>query len=196
MLSRFCFVPGLLVVLSASSGCYLLLDTDELDSKAAGVQTPTDVESGDAGPEFTTSLDTPAIELDFDGERTTRDPCVATTQQATEILTTYCSECHAPPGSAAGFSSILDFPALVNARSGTVRDPVTDEPVRLLIPGQPEQSRLYLRARSGEMPPRRDPSLPQLRRPTISSISVLRTWILSCLASYPAAPAAPPASSQ
>ena len=48
MLSRFRFLPGLVVALSATSGCYLMLDTDELDSKSAGVQAPTDVESGDA----------------------------------------------------------------------------------------------------------------------------------------------------
>src|SRR5262245_61322084 len=145
-----------LAVLSGGVGCYLTLDQEALDAKAAGVQVDAGpaVESGDGGgEEFTTSLDTPAIELDFDGVATTRDPCVATTQQARQILTTNCSECHAPPGAAAGFSSILDFPTLVNVTSATVRDPITNEPVRLVIPGQPEQSRLYLRVRNGEMPP-------------------------------------------
>jgi len=67
----------------------------------------------------------------------------------------------------------------------------------LLIPGQPEKSRLYLRARNGEMPPTRPPSERQLPRPTTSSLSVLRTWIQSCLGNYdsPAAPPAPAPSS-
>lgn len=183
-------LPALLALLIGGSSCYLALDSDELDAKGAGVSAP------DAGAapaegaaseadEFTTSLETPAIELDLEGIATTRDPCVATTRQATEILTSYCSECHAPPGAAGGFSSILDFPTLLNARSTTQRDAVSNEPVRLLIPGLPEQSRLYLRARSGEMPPRRDPALPQLPRPTTSALSVLHTWIESCLGTPP-----------
>jgi len=142
---------------------------------------------GDAGTAggsgFTTSLDTPPIQL-ADGT-TTRDPCVATTRQAREILTTHCAECHSPPGAAAGFNSILDFPTLITLRSATARDPDTNEFVRLLIPGQPEKSRLYLRARNGEMPPMRPPSERQLPRPTTSDISVLRTWIQSCLPQDP-----------
>jgi mono/diheme cytochrome c family protein len=166
------------------AGCYLTLDTDELDAKAAGEPVEADAGPGAAGSSgFTTSLDTPAIEL-ADGT-TTRDPCVATTRQAREILTTHCAECHAPPGAAAGFQSILDVPTLITLRSATARDPETNELVRLLIPGQPEKSRLYLRARNGEMPPTRPPSERQLPRPTTSDISVLRTWIQSCLPQDP-----------
>jgi len=166
---------------SVLAGCYLTLDSDELDAKSAGVVV--DAGPGAQGsPEFTTSLDTPPIELPDD--KFTRDPCVATTQQAREILTTNCAECHSPPGAAAGFSSVLDFPTLITLRSATAKDPDTQEPMRLVIPGQPEKSRLYQRARTGEMPPIRPPSERQLRRPTISDISVLRTWIQSCLASY------------
>ncbi|MEY2931398.1 MAG: hypothetical protein RL033_2147 [Pseudomonadota bacterium] len=197
MKSQYSLVPVLLALLSGGAGCYLTLDDEELDAKGAGVTTDAGAAAGEgaasAADEFTTSLDTPPIELDVEGEVTTRDPCVATTLQAREILTTYCSECHAPPGAAGGFASILDFPTLINARSTTQRDPVTNEAVRLLIPGSPEQSRLYLRARTGEMPPRRDPALPQLARPTVSSLSVLRTWISSCVGSAQPAPAAPPA---
>jgi hypothetical protein len=187
----------LLLLLSGTgitSGCYLTLDTDELDAKAAGVVSDAGTSESDAEDPFTTSLDTPAIEIEVNGLiTTTRDPCVATTQKARQILTTYCSECHAPPGAAGNFSSILDFPTLITLRSATAKDPETMDPVRLLIPGQPEKSRLYQRARSGEMPPMRPPSEPQLRRPTISSISLLRTWIQSCLGNDPvsAAPAGP-----
>jgi mono/diheme cytochrome c family protein len=175
---------------SLTTGCSLTLDGDELDAKAAGIVV---VDAGllPAPSEgFTTSLDTPPIEL-ADGT-TTRDPCVATTQQVREILTTDCSECHAPPGAAAGFSSVLDFPTLITLRSATARDPDTQDLVRLVIPGQPEKSRLYLRARNGEMPPTRPPSERQLARPTISDISVLRTWIQSCLANYGSDTVSPP----
>jgi len=183
---------ALLLLCSGASllaGCYLTLDSDALDAKAAGgVDVGAGADAG-AGQAFTTSLDTPAIELE-DGT-TTRDPCVATTQQAREILTTHCAECHAPPGAAAGFSSILDFPTLITLRSATAKDPDTQEFVRLLIPGQPEKSRVYLRARNGEMPPTRPPSERQLPRPTTSDISVLQDWIRSCLGNYEPGPAAP-----
>jgi hypothetical protein len=166
---------------SAATGCYLTLDSDELDAKSAGavVDAGAGSDAGE-GEGFTTSLDTPPIELE-DGT-TTRDPCVATTRQAREILTTHCAECHSPPGAAAGFSSILDFPTLITLRSATAKDPDTQDFARLVIPGQPEKSRLYLRARNGEMPPTRPPTERQLPRPTTSDVSVLRTWIQSCLA--------------
>jgi len=175
---------------SATAGCYLTLDGDELDAKSAGAVVDAGVASLRDGEAFTTSLDTPPIELE-DGT-TTRDPCVATTRQARDILTTHCAECHAPPGAAAGFSSILDFPTLITLQSATATDPDTQEPVRLVIPGDPEKSRLYLRVRNGEMPPTRPPTERQLPRPTISDISVLRTWIQSCLANPAAGNAAPP----
>jgi len=181
-----------LVLSVTGAGCYLTLDKDELDAKAGGVEVELAAElAADAGAEvFTTSLDTPPIEL-ADGT-TTRDPCVATTQQAREILTKYCSECHAPPGAAAGFSSVLDFPALITLRSATARDPDDmNQLQRLVIPGEPEKSRLYLRVRNGEMPPTRPPSERQVPRPTISSISVLRSWIGSCLAVSSAPPTTP-----
>jgi hypothetical protein len=177
-----------LATVSSNLGCYYLLDSEELDSKgdhvARGVgdgEAPADAGGGSDNLGFSTSLDTPAIELDDRGT-TTRDPCVATTLQAREILTENCSECHAPPGAAGGFNSILDFPTLMTATSGTVTDPITGEPVRLLIPGQPDQSRLYVRVQRGEMPPLGDPSLSRRPRPTTSAISILRTWISSCLA--------------
>jgi len=179
---------------AASAGCYLTLDKNELDSKAAGDRrADAGASQGDAGgpsegPRFTTSLDTPAIEL-ADGT-TTRDPCVATTEQARDILTAYCAGCHAPPGTAGGFSSILDFPTLITLRSSTVKDS-TGEFARLVIPGQPDKSRLYLRARNDEMPPVRPPTEPQLPRPTISSVSLLRTWIQRCLGNYDAPAASP-----
>jgi len=177
-----CSNPGqrlaLFLLWSVASGCYLTLDSDELDAKSAGTVVDAGV-AASAGEGFTTSLDTPPIELE-DGT-TTRDPCVATTRQAREILTKHCAECHAPPGAAAGFRSILDFPELITLRSATAKDPDTQEFVRLVIPGEPEKSRLYLRARNGEMPPTRPPTELQLPRLTTSDVSVLRTWIKSCL---------------
>jgi hypothetical protein len=178
-------------IAGSAAGCfYATLDHDELDAKAAGPAAPESGEA-DAGGGYTVSLDTPAIELDFNGE-TTRDACVATTQQARAILEENCSGCHAPPAAMGGFRSILDFSVLVTLTSSTARDPATGQPARLVIPGDPDGSRLYRRAAGGEMPPMRDASLPQLPRPSISDISVLRQWIDQCLPEVPAAPVSPP----
>lgn len=178
---------------ASTLGCfYANLDTDSLDAKAAGR-----VASNDARPDagrvststgaggYTTSLETPPIEL-ADGT-TTKDPCVQTTAQATAILTKDCAPCHSPPGNAANFHSILDFTRLVTLRSSTQKDPFTGEFVRLMVPGDPDRSRVYLRISKGEMPPTLDASLPQLPRPTFSDLSLLRTWIQSCLGSDPLA---------
>jgi hypothetical protein len=189
-------VHGLLPVCVVSSfGCfYANLDTESLDAKAAGR-----VASSDSRPDagrvsspttgaggYTTALETPPIELA--NGTTTTDPCVQTTAQATAILTQDCAPCHAPPGNAANFHSILDFARLVTLRSSTQKDPYTGEYVRLVVPGDPDRSRVYLRISAGEMPPTFDASLPQLPRPTFSDLSLLRTWIQSCLGSDPLAP--------
>jgi len=166
----------------ASLGCfYATLDEDELDAKGAGSPPAvSEASTGDAGA-YTTALETPAIELDLEGT-TTRDSCTATTQQARAILETNCAPCHAPPAAMGGFDTILDFPALVNEASNTQRDPVTGDPVRLVIPGDPDGSRLYRRAASGEMPPAsNDASLAPRPRPSIADVSVLRQWLESCL---------------
>jgi hypothetical protein len=181
---------GLWLGICASSvlGCfYASLDTDALDSKAAGPAAPVESAEPDAGSGYTVSLDTPSIELDFEGG-TTRDACVATTEQARAILQRNCGGCHAPPAAMGGFRSILDFPVLVTLTSSTLRDPITGAPVRLVIPGDPDGSRVYRRAAAGEMPPTRDASLPPLPRPTISDVSVLRQWIKDCLPQDPTLP--------
>jgi hypothetical protein len=168
-------------------GCfYSTLDHDALDSKAAGPPAEVSSSDADAGSR-TVSLDTPSIELDFEGD-TTRDSCVATTEQARGILERNCSGCHAPPAAMGGFRAILDFPVLVTLTSSTARDPITGDPVRLVIPGDPDGSRLYRRAAGGEMPPMRDASLPPLPRPSISDVSVLRQWIEECLPEDPTLP--------
>jgi hypothetical protein len=153
------------------TGCVYVLDSEELDAKAAGDPVEETVE-------FTVALETPAVELNDGGLAS--DSCVLTNDQVRAILTRSCASCHAPPGGAGGFRSILDWPTLITALSATATDPVSGNPVRLLVPGEPDQSRLYARLSRGEMPPRLDPALPQLPRPTISDVSVVREWITSC----------------
>jgi hypothetical protein len=189
---------GAFAVMSVCGCFYATLDTEGLEAKAsgpafsadAGTREPSTREPGEREPgAYTTSLDTPAIALASGG--TTRDPCVQTTEQATAILSRNCSTCHAPPGNAGGFQAILNFPELVTRVSSTQRDPLTGEPVRLLLPGQPDRSRVYLRIQGGEMPPRPvDAAATPLPRPSLSDLSLLRTWIESCLPSAAAPPAA------
>lgn len=119
----------------------------------------------------------------------TDDPCVQTTQQAYRIRETFCSSCHAPPASFGGFNFILDDAKLVDPTVG-ISNKTRDDAgklVRLIIPGDPDNSWIYQRvqhtlaAPRGQMPPlNTDPTLPQNPRPSVSDISVLREWIENC----------------
>lgn len=187
-----CSTLWLALCSSGAVGCfYMTLDHDELDAKAAGSRQE-EVASllPDAGSDYTVALDTPPIEVDFEGD-ITLDSCVATSEQARSILERNCAGCHSPPAAMGGFRAILDFPVLVTLTSSTLRDPATGQFVRLVVPGDPDGSRLYRRAAGNEMPPMRDASLPALPRPSISDISVLRQWIEACLPLDPASAASP-----
>jgi cytochrome c553 len=156
----------------------LMAACQELDNEAASASSGTE-------PDAAAALDTPPIELP-DGETTT-DACVATTQQATDILTTNCSGCHG--GGTAGarqgqppFDYVLDFNKLKTARSATVPDPIdADMGMRFVRPGDPENSRVWVRISVGEMPPELPIGVDPIPRPTISDASLLYTWILDCL---------------
>ncbi|HTE54690.1 MAG TPA: hypothetical protein VK698_27740 [Kofleriaceae bacterium] len=154
------------------TGCFQELDRDAAGGEEAVV---------DAGP----ALDTPPIELP-DGE-TTDDPCVATSLQATEILTTNCAGCHGgdSPGARQGqppFDYVLDLEQLKGARSATVPDPIEPElGMRFVRPGDPESSRVWVRIAAGEMPPELPIGVDPIPRPTISDASTLYTWILDCV---------------
>jgi hypothetical protein len=132
----------------------------------------------DAGP----ALETPPIQLPSGG--TTQNSCDRTTGQARDILSKYCAMCHgggSPSAQKGGFDFLLDFKRLTMARSGTVKDP-RDPSMGMVfvVPGDPEISRVYRRIADNEMPP---PQLDQLPRPNASDISVLYTWITSCVGS-------------
>jgi serine/threonine-protein kinase len=82
-------------------------------------------------------------------------------RQARMIREKYCARCHGPNGSARGvFDSIHDRARLITAR--------------LLVPGAPDGSELFVRAREGSMPPE------GVRlRPSPDEIAVLEKWIQS-----------------
>ena len=134
------------------------------------------------------ALDTPPIDLP--NGSSTNDPCAATTWHATDILTTYCASCHGGgnDGARAGqppFDYVLDFARMTTARSATVPDPRNPSlGMVFMVPGDPEDSRVYQRIANGEMPPMLPVGLPQPPRPTISDISVLYTFITSCMGSF------------
>ena len=121
-----------------------------------------------------TDLNTPPIDLGDSG--TTTDPCVATTTQSIAILTASCAPCHNQGNASAGnppFGFILDVTMLKSSMDP--RDGVS----RLLKPGDPLHSVIYVRTARNEMPPNQD--LIPIPRPTISDLSVLQTWINNCL---------------
>jgi mono/diheme cytochrome c family protein len=88
-------------------------------------------------------------------------PCDTAPQKAEAVLTSYCSGCHGNPATAkAGFSTILDVPALV--ASGKV------------VSGQPDMSLVWKRMSTNSMPP-----IDVKKRPTDTDIATVREWI-SC----------------
>jgi hypothetical protein len=180
-------LPLLLVLYAAPVACF-----QSLESGAADDTQP----RFDAAPPPTTAIKTPSIELDFtEGRRITTDPCVSIREQAREVLTVNCASCHG--GGAAAmqgqppFDCVLDVEKLKNRVSETVKDPRDpSKGMRFLVPGDPDDSRLYARVQHDEMPPKLPFGLRELPRPTISDISVLREWIQSCIGAPPPAPAA------
>jgi hypothetical protein len=138
------------------------------------------------------AIDTPPIDLP-NGD-STHDACAATNWHATDILRTYCGGCHGggDPGARQGqppFDYVLDFQRMMNARSATVPDP--RDPTQgmvFLVPGDPEDSRVYQRIANGEMPPMLPVGLDPLPRPTISDLSLLNAWITFCMGPAAAAP--------
>jgi len=170
-----------LVALCAFSapGCF-----QEIDSGAASATSTTPL-SGTIT--HTVDTMTPAIPLGpGDDAGTTGDPCTATTADAMSVLRSACSGCHGGgPGQDLGqppFDYVLDVPKLLTAVSATVTDPTTGMPVRFLVPGDPDHSRIYVRMFTRQMPPGDVVGLPpNPSRPSVSDISVVRQWIAHCL---------------
>lgn len=102
-------------------------------------------------------------------------PCDTAPQNALATLTTYCSACHSNPATAkAGFSTILDAPALLS--SGKV------------VKDQPQMSAIYKRISTGSMPPS-----DVKKRPSTSDVSAIEAWISCGAEDWNTAPAKPAA---
>jgi hypothetical protein len=94
--------------------------------------------------------------------------CEVLRVQTRQILEKHCAPCHQAPANQANFSFCLDVDALARAVSSTGK--------RFLVPGFPEQSRMFERVANREMPP-----AIVTQRPTQEEIAVLRGWIAGCV---------------
>jgi hypothetical protein len=112
------------------------------------------------------------------------DGCDPVRAQARTIREANCAPCHQAPAKEGNFYFVLDDDVLVKAVSATGQ--------RFIVPGAPEDSRLFRRVAAGEMPPKA-----RMQRPTPDDVALLRRWITRCLtpggggAPDAAAPAAP-----
>ncbi len=120
----------------------------------------------------------------LDGGATSTNPCDLLGERSHAIREAYCAPCHNPPQSMGSFNFCLDDSELMTAYSQNAIDPATGKLRHMLVPGDPDNSYLYLRVAIGNMPP-----LGVMPRPPASDVSVLREWITSCLGGHP--PAAP-----
>jgi hypothetical protein len=89
--------------------------------------------------------------------------------QTRAVLQTNCAFCHENPDYIKGnFDFILEPDKLKTRISSTGQ--------RYVVPGDPDNSRIYQRAFAGEMPPSG-----QMPRPSMSDVDMLRQWIASCV---------------
>ncbi len=94
-------------------------------------------------------------------------PPVNVAQKAHEILEKNCYRCHGKDGSVeGGFNYVLDHSQLVTRR-------------RMLVPSKPDESKLWRRIKSGEMPPEDEKP-----RPSDEDVAVLRRWIAEGAADF------------
>ncbi len=127
---------------------------------------------------------TPPIYL-ADGS-TTVDPCVEIEEAANAVRQTYCATCHQAPADQAGINFMLDDAQLAGALSQSATDDA-GKPLRLVVPGDPLHSYLYMRVAQGlgggqgGMPPLTMPGYPTIARPTAADLSVLYAWIVACV---------------
>jgi hypothetical protein len=166
-----------------ATACFQTLDTTASSGSAV---TPPSEPKSDAGLSTVILPGPPPFGFyDPSGNIVTSDePCDATRAQANAILTKYCADCHGgrTPGERAGnppFDFVLDPVKLTSTFTQN-----TMPPMLFVVPGDPGHSRLYIRARLGEMPPR---AQTQLTRPSVSDLSVLSHWISYCLGAKPPA---------
>jgi Planctomycete cytochrome C len=95
--------------------------------------------------------------------------CDSVKTEALRVLKSNCAACHQNPANQANFSFVLDVDMLAMAVSSTGK--------RFVVPGYPEQSRLFERVANGEMPP-----AIVAQRPTANDVAALRAWISGCIA--------------
>ena len=117
--------------------------------------------------------------LDIDESMPAADPCEKTSADARDILTKNCASCHDGPNAVGlpQWDFVLDFDKLKTATWN--REGMT---LRFLIPGDADNSQIYVRAVIDQsMPPVGDLSTTLYPRVTYSAGSVLREWITNCM---------------
>jgi hypothetical protein len=102
-------------------------------------------------------------------EHPSTDDCDPIRFQARAIRETNCAPCHQAPAKEGNFYFVLDDDVLAKAVSSTGQ--------RFIVPGSPDNSRLFKRVAAGEMPPRS-----RMQRPTPQEVALLRDWISTCMA--------------
>jgi hypothetical protein len=179
-MSRY-LLPFLLICVPLATSCFQTLDEGASSQEPQAPPPPEDPNRP------TTHILAGPLPFGFfvDGVLTDpEDPCDATRAQTAAILLKYCAQCHGGRSNAER-QGVPPFDFLLDARKLTTTfTNNTMPPLLFVAPGDPEHSRLYLRAWKNEMPP---PDLPMLKylRPTVSDISVLHNWITSCTGAAP-----------
>lgn len=167
---------ALLLVSFAMFGCWQKID----DGASAGI-TPVTTTGGGIGAKFPVETTTPEIgEVAADNgdpTSTATSGCDKTAFDGQTMLSTFCDGCH-QTGSIGNLVGIDTAATSLVGKGASSKYPGW----KYIVAGSPETSLIYDRiVMAGDMPP---PSTSDsvVPHPSISDMSVLRQWILTCMA--------------
>lgn len=112
--------------------------------------------------------------------------CAQTCADAQAILSNDCGACHSS-GYNGNLNRVMDYHGLVNVEASSKYPGLF-----YVVPGDPENSLLYERIITREMPPTSSDVTSQLPRPSVSDTSILYEWIKSCVPNLPGPDAGTP----
>lgn len=167
---------AMLLVTFAMFGCWQQVD----EGASAGI-TPVTTTGGGIGAKFPTDTMTPEIgEVaadNGDATKTAMTGCEKTAFDGQAMLSFFCDSCH----STGGLGNLVGIDTAAMSLVG--REASSKYPgQKYIVPGSPETSLIYERiVMSSDMPPPTTLDAP-VPHPSISDMSVLRQWILTCMA--------------
>jgi len=171
----------------ALAACFQQVDTGATQgtlNPPKGPELPPECAAHPDDPCTTTFANEHPIGTLINGETDTQDnACAVTHDQAMDVITTSCAQCHTGGSPLSGVAD-FDIMDLQATKEGIAHGNQTfmGKDLRYLIPGDPDKSLIYYRIEKGSMPKAMlDPRGIAVRQPTLSDVSLLNGWIKFCI---------------